>query len=206
MHLLDVTIFEQIFRLGNKFGNSIPRAKLDDKTDNTERSECVANIITSVRIICSIALLFCPVLSVAFYVLYAIAGLTDMIDGTIARKMGTVSELGSKLDTIADFILVAVCLIKLIPIFSIEIWMYIWILIIAVIKGVNIVSGFVVLKKLVSVHSIMNKITGVLLFELPLTLSVIELRYSAAVVCAVATFAAIQEGHLIRTGKGEMNG
>ena len=48
----------------------------------------------------------------------------------------------------------------------------------------------------------MNKVTGILLFALPLTLTVIELKYSGAVVCAAATFAAIQEGHLIRTGTG----
>ena len=64
----------------------------------------MANIITGIRIICSIALLFCPTLSGAFYSLYIIAGFTDMIDGTIAIKTGTVSEFGSKLDTVADFI------------------------------------------------------------------------------------------------------
>jgi hypothetical protein len=42
-----------------------------------------------------------------------------------------------------------------------------------------------------------------LLFALPLTLNFIELRYSAVVVCVIATFAAIQEGHFIRTGKEE---
>ena len=76
----------------------------------------MANIITIFRIICSIALLFVPVFSPAFNVLYLIAGTSDMIDGTVARKTGTVSEFGSKLDTAADFILAAVCLIKIIPV------------------------------------------------------------------------------------------
>ena len=76
----------------------------------------VANAITSMRILCSIALLFCPACSTVFYVLYIGAGFTDMIDGTIARKTNTVSELGSKLDTIADFVFVVVCMIKLIPV------------------------------------------------------------------------------------------
>lgn len=65
----------------------------------------MANFITSLRIICSITLLFCPALSQVFYVLYIIAGVTDMIDGTVARKTNTVSEFGSRLDTVADFIL-----------------------------------------------------------------------------------------------------
>ena len=52
-------------------------------------------------------------------------------------------------------------------------------------------------------HTVMNRVTGVLLFALPLTLSFINLNYSGTIVCTVATFAAIQEGHLIRTGAGK---
>lgn len=126
-----------------------------------------------------------------------------MIDGTVARKTNTVSEFGSKLDTIADFVLIVACLIKLIPLLNIETWMFIWIAVIAVIKVINIVSGYVMQKRFVAVHSVMNKVTGALLFALLLTLRFIEFRYSAIVVCAVTTFAAIQEGHYIRTGKIE---
>ena len=59
----------------------------------------MANIITCIRIICSIVLLFCPVFSPVFYALYITAGVSDMLDGAVARKTGTVSEFGSKLDT-----------------------------------------------------------------------------------------------------------
>ena len=161
----------------------------------------IANIITGSRIVLSIAILFFPPLSPAFYVLYTAAGLTDMVDGTVARKTNTVSESGAKLDTIADFTLVAVCLIKLLPILDIPIWLYIWIAVIALIKIVNIISGYVMHKKWIATHTVMNKITGALCFLLPFTLSFIDLKYSAIIVCSVATFAAIQEGHYIRTGR-----
>lgn len=164
----------------------------------------MANIITCIRIICSFVLLLFPTFSVPFYLLYILAGLTDMIDGAVARKTGTVSEFGSKLDTSADFLMVAVCFIKLVPAMNMDKWVYIWIAVIAGIKVINVISGFVVQRKFVDVHSVMNKITGVLLFALPLTMKFIELRYSVPVVCAVATFAAIQEGHYIRTSKGKM--
>jgi CDP-diacylglycerol--glycerol-3-phosphate 3-phosphatidyltransferase len=98
-------------------------------------------------------------------------------------------------------VFVIVCLIKLLPVIRIPIWMYVWIGIIAFIKTVNIVSGFAVQKRFVSVHSAMNKATGALLFLFPLTIRVFPLKYSAIVVCVAATFAAIQEGHLIRTGE-----
>ncbi len=159
----------------------------------------MANIITIVRILCSIAILFCPVFSVAFYALYITAGLTDMIDGWVASKTNTISEFGAKLDTVADFVFVVVCLVKLLPIMDMPTWLYVWIGVIAFIKIINIISGYVVQKQFVAIHSVMNKVTGVLLFVLPLTLTFIDLRYSAMVVCLVATFAAIQEGHFIRT-------
>ena len=158
----------------------------------------IANIITGSRIVFSIALLFFPPLSSAFYVLYAAAGLTDMIDGTVARKTNSVSDFGAKLDAIADYIFAAVCLIKLMPVLDIPAWLWIWIAIIALIKIINILFGIVTRKKLTSVHSVMNKITGALCFLFPFTLSFVELKYGAIFVCAVATFAAIQEGHFIR--------
>ncbi len=160
----------------------------------------MANTITCIRIISAIALLFCPVFSPVFYALYITAGVSDMIDGAAARKTGTVSEFGSKLDTAADFVLVVVCLIKLIPVIHIPTFLVIWIIAIAVIRAVNLISGYVVRKETVVLHTAMNKATGILLFVLPLTLTFVDLKYSGAVVSALATFAAVQEGHLIRTG------
>ena len=158
----------------------------------------MANIITCVRIVCSIALLFCSVFSPAFYSLYVAAGISDMIDGTVARKTGTDSESGSKLDTAADFILVIVCLIKFVPAIHVPTWLIRWIVVIAVIKAISLISGYVMRKEIVVLHTTMNKVTGILLFVLPLTFTLIDLRYSGAVVCATATFVAIQEGHYIR--------
>ena len=156
----------------------------------------MANIITGIRIVLSVALLFCPSLSSMFYVLYLAAGFSDMIDGAVARKTGTVSEFGSRLDTIADIVFVAVCLIKLLSVLHVPIWLYIWIAIIASIKVTNIAIGYIKQKEFLSVHSMINKVTGGLLFIFPLTLSFIDLRYSAVVACVVATAAAIQEGNL----------
>ena len=159
----------------------------------------LANYITFFRILCSVALLFFPAFSTAFYALYITAGVSDMIDGWVARRTLTTSELGAKLDTIADIVFVVVCLAKLLPVLNIPVWLWVWIGVIALIKIINVISGFIVQKRFISVHSAMNKVTGLLLFVFPLTLSLIDLKYSAAVVCIFATFAAIQEGHFIRT-------
>lgn len=158
----------------------------------------IAHFVTSLRIVFSLLMLFFPVFSPEFYFFYLLAGITDMVDGTVARRLGTESEFGERLDTIADFIFVLAALYKLLPVIVLNRVIWIWIGIIAVIKATNIISGFVVQKRFVTVHSLANKIAGMALFLLPLTLSVADIRYSAMSVCLLATFAAIQEGHFIR--------
>ena len=153
----------------------------------------IANIVSSSRILLSITLLFCPVFSVCFYGIYLLCGFTDMVDGTVARKTNAVSEFGAKLDTASDFIFFAVALIKLLPVIHIPKWIWVWIVIIAIIKIFNVILGFIYTKKLISLHTVMNKITGLLLFLIPPALQFIEIKYSFAVVCIIATIAAIQE-------------
>ncbi|MBP5452164.1 MAG: CDP-alcohol phosphatidyltransferase family protein [Treponema sp.] len=161
----------------------------------------MANIITSLRILISIALIFFPAFSPMFYVLYLAAGFSDMIDGTIARLTNAASEFGARLDTVADLVFVAVCMIKILPKMILPLLLYLWIAVVAVIKIFNIAVGFIRQKQFPAIHSIMNKLTGVLLFVLPLTMQIINLKYSASLVCAFATFAAIQESYLIIKAK-----
>ena len=89
---------------------------------------------------------------------------------------------------------------RLIPAVHVPVPLIIWIIVIAVIKAINLIFGYVMRKKIVVLHTVMNKVTGVMLFVLPLTLTFIDLKISGMIVSMVATFATIQEGHLIRTG------
>ena len=162
----------------------------------------IANILTGCRIFGSILLLFFPAFSLDFYITYILCGFSDMLDGTIARKTNSSSKFGSQLDTIADLVFVVVSMIKLLPVIHIPGWLWIWGGVIAVIKISNIMWGYVSKKQFISLHTIMNKVTGLLLFLLPLTISFVELKYTAIVVCSVATFSAIQEGFYIITDSG----
>ena len=150
----------------------------------------------------SILLLFFPVFSSGFYSLYLFCGFTDMVDGTIARKTNAESAFGARLDTVTDFVFVTVSLIKFLPAMDIPKWLWVWMAVIAVIRIGNIMFGWIFSRKVIALHTILNKLTGFLLFLLPLSLHVIELKYSAVVVCAVATVSAVQEGWLMK--KGEM--
>ena len=116
-----------------------------------------------------------------------------MVDGTVARKTKSESEIGARLDTVSDFVFMAVALIKFVPHLHIPVWLWIWIGIIAMIKLGNAVWGFVRTKKLISPHTVLNKIAGLLLFLLPLTIRFVDLTYTLPIVCTLATVAAIHE-------------
>ena len=124
--------------------------------------------------------------------------MSNMIDGTIARKTGAASSFGARLDTVADFLLVIASFAKILPVIRIPVWIWVWAAVIAVVKLVNLVWGILGRKQMPALHTIANKATG--LFLLPLTISFVDLRYTAPVVCVIATIATIQEGRYIVKG------
>ena len=72
---------------------------------------------------------------------------------------------------------------------------------IAGIKIGNVIYGFIYMGKFIVEHTIMNKVTGILLFLLPLTVFFVEMKYSAMAVCSIAKFSAVQEGYYIKEGR-----
>ena len=124
-----------------------------------------------------------------------------MIDGTIAKKTEAVSKFGARLDTVADFVFMFVCSTKLLPLMHIPVWLWIWIINVAVIKFFNIALVFIRKKKLISIHSVLNKATGFTLFLLPLSLTFVETTYSIVTICVLATIAVIQEVYFIAKGQ-----
>ena len=159
----------------------------------------IANILTGCRIFGSILLLFFPAFSLKFDITYLLCGFSDMIDGTIARKTNSSSKFGSQLDTVADLVFVLASVIRLLPETHLPGWLWIWGGMIAMIKIGNMIWGYVCKKQFISLHTMMNKVTGLLLFLLPLTISFAELKYTAIVVCSIATVSAIQEWFYVIT-------
>ena len=159
----------------------------------------IANIVTGSRGILSVPLLFLPLSSVWFYTLYLFCGLTDMVDGRIARMTGAANRFGARLDTVSDFIFLLVCSVRLLPILQIPKWLWIWIALIALSKIFMITLVAICKKRFISIHSVLNKITGLSLFLLPLTLTFIKTTYSVATICVLATIVVLQElGFMIK--------
>ena len=160
----------------------------------------IPNIISLSRIPMAVALPFVQSSPAIFWTLYLLCGLSDILDGAVARLAGTESRIGERLDTLSDIVFVAVWMVLFIPAINVGRWLWIWTGIIAFIKVVNVISGLAMKKGFVAKHTPANKATGILLFILPMVIlwEVIKVPY-IVLGCLLATFAAIQEGHLTRT-------
>jgi CDP-diacylglycerol--glycerol-3-phosphate 3-phosphatidyltransferase len=155
------------------------------------------NVLSAMRMAGSVGLLFCNPAEWPFWALYVFCGISDMADGWLARKLHAETNAGAILDSVADIVFVACCAIRLLPVVEIPTWFWIWAGIIVLIKIINQVSSLVVNKRFCFPHTVANKLTGFLLFlAVPTTFRTL---IPISIVTAVATFAAIQEGHLIRT-------
>ena len=158
------------------------------------------NAISALRFLGAVCLLFFGVESCAFWVIYFVCGLSDMADGYLARKLGCESQVGALLDSLADLVFVICCCFKLIPALAFPKWLWIWGGVIVATKIINQISALVMYKKCIFPHTIANKVTGILLFVgAPLTVF-LESTVPMVIIAVVATFAAVQEGHFIRTG------
>ena len=155
------------------------------------------NVISVLRIAGSISLLFCDVKGWPFWSLYVLCGLSDILDGWLARRLHAESKTGAILDSVSDIVFVACCAIRLLPVLEIPAWLWIWAGVIVIIKIVNQISALVVFKRFCFLHTVANKLTGLLLFLTVPTMSWSMIPIS--IVAALATFAAVQEGHFIRT-------
>lgn len=166
-----------------------------------EKIKYLANIITVIRIIAALVIIQKEVLSPRFYALFLFCGITDILDGRIARKTHSKSKAGAMLDSIADMVFAAVCFVKIFPVIDLPLFIWIWIVGIAAIRGINLIFGYIRHHKLVMLHTKANKLTGLLLFLFPLFMGF--LNHAAFFICVIATFAAIQEGYFIGTGRTE---
>ena len=82
---------------------------------------------------------------------------------------------------------------KILPLLNVPLWVWIWTAIIAVTKITGILIASKKAHKLSIEHSFGNKLTGLLLYLLPLSVCVADVKYGAPLVCAVATVTVIKE-------------
>ena len=158
----------------------------------------ISNLLSVSRIVLCLPLLLVDAMTVPFWVLYLIAGMTDMLDGFLARRWGVECKFGARLDSLADFVFVLAVGYKLFPYLKLPTALWMMIGLIALVKIVNAISSFVMKHRQGQspfLHTKANKLTGFLLFIGMMTINQSYFVPVAWVIACVALFAAVQEGH-----------
>lgn len=128
-----------------------------------------SNCITFVRIIGSVVLLFLTAFSPEFYITYTLCGLSDAVDGYVARKFNTTSEFGARLDSISDIIFYTVMIIKILPKLIKILPMIVWYILAAALltRAISYILAAIKYKKFASLHTYLNKLSGLSVFIAP---------------------------------------
>ncbi len=161
----------------------------------TRNRAWIPNSLTSLRIFGAIGLIFLPVTSLVFYVVYALCGVTDVLDGFLARKLHTASSFGAKLDSAADLLFYGVLLLRLLPVLRQRLSAWIWYMVGAILL-LRLASYLVVavrFRRFASTHSIANKLTGASVFGIGLVLHLPWLNGYCCVVCVIGLYSSTQE-------------
>lgn len=155
--------------------------------------ENAANLITISRILFAFLMLLFPIYSTMFWILYSLAGLSDIIDGTIARKLNQKSKLGAILDSLADLILFVILSIIILPTITFPLWLIVSISVIASIRIFSYFLSFIKFHSFVSLHTYLNKLSGLLLFLSPLMLYFFGLEPSGIILVVFTSLSSIEE-------------
>ncbi|MDD4844631.1 MAG: CDP-alcohol phosphatidyltransferase family protein [Anaerotignum sp.] len=152
----------------------------------------IPNIVTVARIIMAFLLLWTDPFSKGFFMLYLFCGVSDVLDGYIARRFQLTSPLGATLDSIADCVFVFIVLSIVVPRICLPLWVLLWMGGIFVIKLGTLVIGGLRYGALAFLHTYFNKAAGAGLFCFPVLYYFWGIK-AAAVVCTLATLAATEE-------------
>ena len=154
-----------------------------------------ADTITAVRMAASLILLIFPLRSAWFLAVYTLAGLTDALDGWLARKTGTASAFGARLDSIADLLFYGVLLLRLFPVLRQALPVSVWYVVtaVALVRMVAYAVAAVKYHRFASLHTWLNKLTGGAIFLLPYILAISTGVVYSWTVCALACAASLEE-------------
>ncbi len=155
----------------------------------------IPNVITLLRILGTVLLLFFPPMTPVFFAFYTLTGVTDVLDGCVARATGRTSELGARLDSIADLLFYSVALSKLFPslcqILPDRIWYAVGLALITRLSAYAVAA--VKYRRFASLHTWMNKLTGLAVFLVPYILCLPGAVPLCWVVCAIGIVSSGEE-------------
>lgn len=157
----------------------------------------IPNIITIFRILASLLIPFAA--DSLFFPLYFFAGLTDILDGWLARKMNWTSAFGILLDSIADLIFFIVVVVKIILTIKLPAFVLWGTLVVVIIRCTTYLIGFFRFQQFASLHTDLNKLTGLLLFLAPVILLILPINPFGIVLLLCGILSSIEELLIVST-------
>lgn len=134
-----------------------------------KRLRYLPNFITTLRFLGMLLLLFTEPLTTRFYIIYALTGFSDLLDGFLARKLHLVSELGAKLDSLADLLLYLTVLLRILGVLTalLPAWFWYGVAVTIALRLLAYTTAALKYHRFASTHSRLNKLSSLLLFFCP---------------------------------------
>ena len=138
------------------------------------RLKNLPNCVSALRLLLCTGIIFSSIFGETFSILtmimYVVAGISDMVDGPLARRIKDGrSELGATLDSIGDLFMIAVSIAFFIP--AMGLWGFIGTLYIVAISFKLIVPslvGALRFKEFISLHTYTFKALVIFMFSIPI--------------------------------------
>ena len=130
-----------------------------------------------------------------FFALALMLFVTAAADGAVARRTGTQSEAGARLDSGANLMLLCAAAFRLLPGLwrAVPAWMWAGGLLAALLRCGAYWMGWRRHRTFAPPHTICNKVTGLALFAVPYGLAMLPPGKALAVPCGLAVLSAAEE-------------
>ncbi|MEA4966471.1 MAG: CDP-alcohol phosphatidyltransferase family protein [Oscillospiraceae bacterium] len=153
----------------------------------------LANGITASRFFFAALLLSAEPFSPLFWLWYLCGGVSDLLDGPVARKLHQQSEAGAKLDSAADFLFILCVGIAVVRSTVFPIWALICAGVVALVRLAAYGVGYRKYRTFAALHTVLNQVSGLLLFAFPLLYSQLGMNAACGIVCGAAFVSAVEE-------------
>lgn len=153
----------------------------------------VPNIISAARIVFALLLFLAQPFSLAFMAIYLVCGLSDIVDGYLARKYDCMSRLGARIDSVGDLVMVISASVMLFPAIRPSLPVVTWVLAIAVVRVAALIASYIRNRSVLSIHTYANKATGILIFVYPFLFCLNRSEMLQYLICLVASISALEE-------------
>jgi CDP-diacylglycerol--glycerol-3-phosphate 3-phosphatidyltransferase len=152
-----------------------------------------ANILTALRFLFAVGMVLAAPFSTAFWACYLGGGISDLLDGPVARALHFESDVGAKLDSAADLAFAAAIAVVILRNIQLPAWIWVCAGCVAAVRLASYGVGFVKYHTFSALHTYGNKATGALIFVVPILYALFGLTVSGVILCSVALFSSLEE-------------